>query len=406
MTVIGPFAQIVPMTNLPEQGPISDSALAFIENGAILMKNGVIEKIGTFNDLKEQAEKKILIDRPCVALPGLIDSHTHICFAGSRAGDYTKRLQGKTYLEIAAEGGGILDTVKQTRAASESDLETLLTERVQILLRQGITTCEVKSGYGLTLEDELKMLRVIQRVAKKEPVELISTCLAAHMRPPEFSSNTEYLNYIVTKILPAVKAEKLSNRVDIFVEEKAFTVAEARDFLQRAKQMGFDITIHADQFTRGGAELAAELGACSADHLEASTFEDAVLLAKNGVTATVLPGATLGLGLPFPQARMLLDSGTSLAIASDWNPGSAPMGQLLLQAALLGAQQKLSTAETFSAITSRAAKALRLKDRGQIAPGLRADLALFPTHNYRQILYHQGSLQPFSVITAGNVHPF
>lgn len=406
MTVIGPFSQILPMTHLPEKGPISDTILSVIENGAILIKDGLIEKIGSYKELKDQAEKKILIDRPCVALPGLIDCHTHTCFAGTRSGDYTKRLQGKTYLQIAAEGGGILDTVRSTRAATEDELETLLTERVHKLLLQGITTCEVKSGYGLTLEDEIKMLRVIKRVSKKGPVELITTCLAAHMRPPEFNSNTEYLNYILSDILPVVKSEKLSNRVDIFVEEKAFSVAEARAFLKRAQEMGFDITIHADQFSRGGAQLAAELRACSADHLEQSTAEDAKLLMQNSVTATVLPGATLGLGLPFPHARMLLDAGTSLAIASDWNPGSAPMGQLLLQASLLGAQQKLTTAETLAAITCRAAHALRLKDRGQITPGFRADVALFPTQNFHQILYHQGSLQPFSVVSAGKLYPF
>lgn len=406
MTIIGPFSQILPMTDLPEQGPISDSALKVIENGAILFRDGIIESIGTFNELNDQADKKILIDRPCVALPGLIDCHTHICFAGSRAGDYTKRLRGKTYQEIAAEGGGILETVHQTRAASESELEALLMERIDKLLRQGITTCEVKSGYGLNLEDELKMLRVIAKAEKKAPITLVSTCLAAHVCPPEYSSHADYLNFIITTLLPRIKSENLSQRVDIFVEEKAFSVSEARAFLIRAKELGFDITLHADQFTRGGARLAAELHASSADHLEVSTIEDAHALAKAAVVATVLPGATLGLGQPFPNARMLLDAGACVAIASDWNPGSAPMGQLLLQAALLGAEQKLTTAETLAALTCRAAKALRLKDRGRIAPGLRADLALFPTQNYHQILYHQGSLQPFSTVSAGVIHPF
>jgi imidazolonepropionase len=385
------------MDKLPEKGPISDHHLHILNDAGVLVKDGKIRKIGSYKTLAAEATDWIRIEQPCVALPGLIDCHTHICFAGSRAGDYTKRLSGMTYQEIAASGGGILDTVRQTRAASQQLLEELLRQRIQKLIAQGITTCEVKSGYGLTFEDELKMLRAITEVGKECPIQLIATCLAAHVRPAEFETNEKYLDYITDTLFPKLTCK----RIDIFVEEKAFTVAEARTYLKKAQQAGFDITIHADQFSRGGAQLAAELNAISADHLECSTVEDAKCLAAQSVTAVVLPGASLGLGIPMPPARMLLDQGAAVAIASDWNPGSAPMGQLLLQAAVLGAQQKLTIAETFAGITCRAAKALNLNDRGTITLGSKADLALFPTTDYREILYHQGSLQPFCVVSSG-----
>lgn len=399
MTVIGPISQVVTLENLPDAGPISDERLIIHKEAGILVRDGKIKKIGSYESIAKEASDHLLMDRRCVALPGLIDCHTHICFAGSRASDYTKRLNGMTYQEIAASGGGIMDTVRQTRAASQETLEELLRLRVQKLILQGITTCEVKTGYGLSVDDELKMLHAILAVGQESPIELIPTCLAAHVKPPEFQSNAAYLDYIATNLFPKIREH--CRRIDIFTEDKAFSIEESRAYLQKAKQLGFDITIHADQFSSGASRLAAELQAISADHLEMTTQQDATLLAKAGVTATVLPGASLGLGIDMPPARMLLDQGARLAIASDWNPGSAPMGQLLLQTALLGAQQKLTHAETLAGITTRAAKALNLTDRGTLTLGTKADIALFPTTDYRDILYHQGSLQPFCVVSAG-----
>lgn len=395
-TIHGPFSQLLTMRGIPLQGPLADDALEIIRDGALLTENNKIIAVGTWKELLPRAQKRQEADEPLVCLPGLIDSHTHLCWAGSRAQDYVRRLNGMNYQEIARAGGGILDTVAKTRQASEEELVALLLERCALLKARGVTTCEVKSGYGLTIQDELKMLRAIKKASRTAAISLISTCLAAHMRPPEYSDNTSYLKACVEELFPILKQEKLTNRIDIFVDEGAFTIEEARFYLRKAQDQGFDILLHADQFTRGGALLAAELHALSADHLESSGKKDAQALAKASVVAIVLPGASLGLGIPLPPARLLLDSGACLAIASDWNPGSAPMGQLLMQAAILGMQQKLSMAETLAALTSRAAHALNLSDRGVLDVDKRADFICYPCVDYREILYHQGSLLPRS----------
>jgi imidazolonepropionase len=205
------------------------------------------------------------------------------------------------------------------------------------------------------------------------------------------------LNYVFHDLLPVIKNEKLSNRVDIFIEESAFDANNALTYLNRAKQMGFDITVHADQFTTGGSAVAVKSGAVSADHLEASRDAEIKILANSDTVAVVLPGASLGLGMAYAPARKLLDAGACLAIASDWNPGSAPMGDLLMQAAVMSAAEKLNTAEVFAGLTFRAAKALRLNDRGILAPGMRADLQAYPTNDYREILYQQGKLKPLII---------
>lgn len=401
MTLIGPFKQVLTLRNLPKKGAISDEALEIIEDGAIRFENGKILAVGKFNEMIRDEDTLIKVPYDAVALPGWIDAHTHICWGGKRAADYALRIAGVPYQEIAARGGGILDTVTQTRAASQHELEDLLDKRVSRLERFGITTCEVKSGYGLTLNDEIKMLEVIHDVNREETVDLVATCLAAHVKPPEFESNSQYLNFIMEHLLPEVLKRNLAKRVDIFVENNAFSVEEARPYLLRAKELGFSLTVHADQFSRGGSALAAEVGAISADHLEQSTPEDAKAMAAAGVIPIVLPGATLGLGMAMPPARMLLDEGLPLVIASDWNPGSAPMGNLITQAAILSAAEKLTTAETFASMTTRAAAALELNDRGSLAEGLRADFNVYPAADYREILYNQGSMEPAKVFSKG-----
>lgn len=392
--LLGPFSQIVTMDGLAAKGPLDDNALTVIPEGAIRIANGVITAVGRFQTLRADGDTIVEVPSPAVAVPGFIDAHTHMCFAGSRAADYAKRLRGISYQQIAAEGGGILDTVRATRKAAATELKDLLLARLANQRRHGVTTCEIKSGYGLSVEEELKMLRVIRDVAASQPVRIVPTCLAAHVRPPEYTSSRDYLQAIADNLFPLLKKEKLTNRVDIFVEEGAFSIDEARSYLKHAKDAGFSICLHADQFSRGGAQLAAELHALSADHLEMSTSEDFRRLYDSEVIPIVLPGASLGLGIPFPPARALLDHGLPLVIASDYNPGSAPMGNLLAQAALLGAAQHLTMAETLAAITCRAARALELSDVGIIKLGFRADLAIFPCSNYQEILYHQGMLLP------------
>ena len=399
-TQFGPFSELVTMDDIPSNGPIDDRQLKIIKNAAIIVEDEHIIEVGSHSEMKGAST----FSAPTVAIPGLIDCHTHICFAGDRSKEYAMRLNGSTYQEIAKAGGGILNTVKATRNASEQELVKGILERAKILLQNGITTCEVKSGYGLTVEDELKMLRAIKISNDQTPVNLITTCLAAHVVPPEFNDENEYLDHILNHLLPIVKKENLASRVDIFIEKGAFSEKAAEKYLRNAKEMGFSVTVHADQFSSGGAMLASKLQAQSADHLEVSNTETAKALAKSGVTAVVLPGASIGLGEPFAKAKMLLDEGCSLAIASDWNPGSAPMGDLLTQAALLGAAEKMSTASTLAGITVRAASALGLSDRGVIKRGMRVDLALFPADHYQEILYRQGALKPVGSIVGGKYY--
>jgi len=398
--LIGPFTQIFTLAGLAMKGALSDDNLQIIPQGGVLVENGLILAVDDFEILRKSNPSTTIeeITGDHVLLPGFVDCHTHICFAGSRAKDYAMRIQGKTYLEIAKPGGGIWDSVTQTRAADEDLLEKLLLQRVERHLAEGVTTIEIKSGYGLETQSELKQLRVIAKASTQTKASLISTNLAAHMIPKDFNGDqSEYLNYVFHDLLPVIKNEKLSNRVDIFIEESAFDANNALTYLNRAKQMGFDITVHADQFTTGGSAVAVKSGAVSADHLEASKDGEIKLLANSDTVAVVLPGASLGLGMPYAPARKLLDAGACLAIASDWNPGSAPMGDLLMQAAVMSAAEKLNTAEVFAGLTFRAAKALRLNDRGILAPGMRADMQAYSINDYREILYQQGKMKPVRI---------
>ncbi len=404
MKLIGPFKQIITLSNLPLRGKLSDEQLEIIMDGGILIHQEKIEKIGNFIVLKnENPDIKIeLIEGEQIALPAFVDSHTHICFGGNRANDFAMRNAGKTYLEIAESGGGIWSSVQHTRNASEDELLKTLLERIDFLISLGITTIEVKSGYGLDVENELKMLRMIKKAQSQTKATLVPTCLSAHLKPRDFEgSNQEYLNYIITEILPKVKEENLAKRVDIFIEKSAFQPEESKDFLLKTKNLGFEITVHADQFTPGSSRIAVEVGAKSADHLEATIEEDIDFIAQSNTVATALPGASLGLGEKFTPARKLLDAGAILAIASDWNPGSAPMGNLITQASILATYEKLTTAEVLAGMTFRSAFALGLEDRGKLENGLKADFVTFKTNNFQNVLYNQGSLKAENVYIDG-----
>ena len=397
MKLIGPFKELLTMDHLPERGPLSDDQLQIIPDGGIIVKDGTIKATGNFSQLKEQASPSAIeyIEGEYVALPGFIDAHTHICWAGSRANDYAGRLAGKSYLEIAAMGGGIWDTVQKTRLATLQELVDLTSHRANILLKQGITTIEVKSGYGLSVDQELKILQSIAEAGQKSEADLITTCLAAHILPKDFKgAETDYLELLIRDLLPKIIKNNLTKRIDIFVEKSAFTINAAREYLSKAKELGFDLAVHGDQFTTGVAILANEVGALSIDHLEAADDEEIAILAQGNTIPVALPGASIGLGDSFTPARKLLDAGTSLAVASDWNPGSAPMGNLLVLAAILGSAQKLTTSETLAAITCRAARALNKADRGILKNNYLADFIAFKTNNYKEILYHQGQLMP------------
>lgn len=395
MKLIGPFKQVITLANLPLRGKLSDDQLEIIVDGGILIDQNKIQQIGKFNVLINDNPNAEIeeIDGEQIVLPAFVDSHTHICFGGNRANDFAMRNAGKTYLEIAESGGGIWSSVQHTRNATEEELLKTLLERINILIALGITTIEVKSGYGLNIENELKMLRIIKKAQSQTQATLVPTCLSAHLKPRDFEGdNKAYLDYILNEILPKVKEENLAKRVDIFIEKSAFQPEESKEFLLKTKDLGFEITVHADQFTAGSSRIAVEVGAQSADHLEATIDEDIAFLAQSNTVATALPGASLGLGEKFTPARKLLDAGAILAIASDWNPGSAPMGNLITQASILATYEKLSTAEVLSGITFRSAFALGLEDRGRLENGFKADFVTFKTDNFQNVLYHQGSL--------------
>lgn len=395
MKLIGPFHQLITLDQLSLRGKLQDENLEILSQSGVVVDKNIILETGDYTQLKEKYPNATLeiIDSTQVLLPAFVDAHTHICFGGNRANDFAMRNAGKTYLEIAEAGGGIWSSVQHTRKASEQELLSTLLERINYLLSLGITTIEVKSGYGLNVNEELKILRVIKQAQSSTKATLVPTCLAAHLKPKDFSGdNKAYLQYILEEILPTVKEENLAKRVDIFIEKSAFLPEESKAFLEKAKALGFLLTVHADQFTAGSSRVAVEVGAQSADHLEATADEDIAFLAESNTVAIALPGASIGLGDNFSPARKLLDAGAIFAIASDWNPGSAPMGNLITQASILATFQKLTTAEILSAITFRAAYALGLEDRGRIAKGMKAVFVSYETDNFQNVLYYQGRL--------------
>lgn len=393
---------MITLAKLPVKGALKDESIEIIENGGLLISDGIIQQVGSFDQLSKSVNDVQELDGTMVCLPGFIDSHTHICFGGSRAKDYAARNNGKTYLEIAKEGGGIWDTVTKTRAASDKELIEGIVGRANRHVSDGVTTIEVKSGYGLSVDEELKMLRDIKDAGALLNVDLISTCLAAHILPRDFDGDHKnYLDHISNELFPILLEEKLTNRIDAFIEEEAFSSAITTEYFLKAREKGFDITVHADQFNTGGSEVAVNVGAISADHLEASGTKEIELLAKSNTIATALPGASMGLGVAFTPGRRILDAGGALAIASDWNPGSAPMGDLLMQASVLGSYEKLSNAEVLAGITFRAAAALNLHDRGKLEQAMKADFAVFETDHYNEIFYHQGKLKPSMVYKSG-----
>lgn len=396
--------QILPMSNLPLKGALKDEQLTIIENGGILIKEGKVVKVDNFQTLVSENPTAEIekISGEKVAIPGLVDSHTHICWGGTRAKDFAMRNAGKSYLDIAREGGGIWSSVQNTRKASQEELVQTIIEHANYLLSLGITTIEVKSGYGLSVQDELKMLRAIKEANNHTIQNLIPTCLAAHTLPKDFEgTHKAYLDLMEKELFPILVEENLTNRMDAFIEEEAFDAKVTIPYFQKAKALGFDITVHADQFSTGGSEVALKVGAVSADHLEASTQKEVEMLAKSNTVATALPGATLGLGCAFTPARALLDAGACLAIASDWNPGSAPQGNLLAQASILASFEKLSNAEVLAGLTYRSAYALREENIGKLEQGFNADFTIFETHNYQEITYQQGRLLPCEVYMNG-----
>ncbi|MCP3103517.1 imidazolonepropionase [Myxococcus sp. K15C18031901] len=387
----------------------AEDALTPHPGACVGVRDGVVAFVGPESDLPAGAVgpgTTVLDAQGGFVGPGFVDPHTHLVFAGERSAEFDLRNQGATYLEIAKAGGGIVGTVRATRAASEDELVRLALPRLQRLLSHGVTVAEVKSGYGLDVENELKMLRVVRRLGALTPVELVPTLLCAHAVPEEYRGRREdYVRLCIDEILPAVAREGLARFCDVFVEDSAFTVDEGRRILTAARALGMVPRLHADQLTACGAsELAAELGAATADHLEQVTDAGLRALAAANVTAVLVPTSTLFLRMrPYAPGRRLRDAGVNIALGSNVNPGSAMSENVALVLGLACLENGLSAAEAYWAATRGAALSLGLQRQGRLAVGDAGDLVTFSCASYRHLPYHLGIGHARTVVKAGRV---
>jgi len=369
-----------------------------LEDAFVLCENGRIAATGRMRDLKRlPGEVQELDGSGRCAVPGLVDCHTHACFAGDRVGEFALRARGASYEELHAAGGGILSTVQATRSAGEAGLRAAVRTHREWMLRAGTTTFESKSGYGLDRETELASLRVITAEGG------IPTWLGAHAVPPEFADADAYVDFLVADVLP--EAARLAEAADVFVEEGAFEIEQARRYLESCRAAGLELRIHADQFTeRGAVPLAVELGARSVDHLEATGPEGLGALAASEIVAVLLPVSALFLARPMPPGRALVDAGAAIALATDFNPGSSFCESLPIVCSLACTQLHLSPEEALSACTVNAAHVLARADRiGRVAPGFAADLVLLDAPDWRYLAYHLGGEVVAAVIRSGEV---
>ncbi|WP_135229008.1 imidazolonepropionase [Deinococcus fonticola] len=382
----------------PRPGPQRGAAmreLTVLEDAALLVKNGLIEWVGPASAAPAAAQTLALGGRAVV--PGLIDPHTHAVWAGDRLRDWEAKLGGATYEEILSRGGGIRSTMRATAAASVPELVRLARPRLGALRDSGATTVEVKSGYGLDFDAELRMLQAVRELQAE--FELIPTLLI-HV-PPE-QGRAEYVQGVCNDLIPRVAREKLAAAVDVFSEQEAFSVDETRAMFEAARANGLRFKLHADQFHAiGGTELACELGALSVDHLEASGPAQIAALAASGTVATILPGVTLHLGLPAAPARQLVDAGAVVAVGTDLNPGSSPAFSTQLALALAIRLNRLTPAEALTACTVNAAAALGLNDRGSLSAGQRADFSVLHSPDWRDLPYTLGASPVADVFIAG-----
>jgi imidazolonepropionase len=382
-----------------ERGPLRGDRLGeveVVEDAYVLCAGGAIESVGRMRDLEAPNGELLELDgRGRCAVPGLVDCHTHACFAGNRVEEFSLRSAGASYEELHAAGAGILATVRATRAAGERRLREAVDRHRGWMRRAGTTTFEAKSGYGLDRDTELASLRAIRDAGG------IPTFLGAHALPPEFDDADAYLDFVVSDVLP--EAAQLAEAADIFVERGAFDVDHARRYLTACKDAGLRLRLHGDQFSELGAvELAIELGAVSIDHLEATGQEGARTLADSDVVAVLLPASALFLDRPMPPARTLVDAGAAIALATDFNPGSAFCESLPLVCALACTQLHLSPAEALTACTVNAAAVLDRSDRkGRLAPGYDADIVLLDAPDWRYLAYHLGGDVVAAVVQGG-----
>ena len=381
----------------------AEEKLAPIKRGAIGIRDGRIAWLGTEPPMRGVME----VDAHGGFIgPGFVDCHTHVVFAGDRSGEFEQRCQGKTYLEIAAAGGGIARTVTATRAASEDELIKLAVPRLELLLKHGVTTAEIKSGYGLDVESELRMLRVIAKLRDRTPISLVATVLALHALPPEFKEDRAgWVKKVIEELLPIVAREHLARFNDVFVEQTAFTHEEARACLHAGRALGLLPRLHVDQLTaNGGAQLAAAMGAVTADHLEQISAEGIAALAKAGTVAVLAPTSTLfAKARPFAPGRALIDGGVTVALCTNCNPGSSHSENVFLAMGLACVENGLTPAEAYLGFTRHGADALAEPELGRLKVGGPADLVIFGTPSYRALPYHFAMNDVLHAVKAGRV---
>ncbi|MBL7994581.1 imidazolonepropionase [bacterium] len=380
--------------------------LRTIENGSVACANGLITWFGPAEAAPQEFEPvETLEAADCITLPGLIDSHTHTIFAGSREDEFELKLKGATYQEIAARGGGIKNTMRATRKATRDELTATGLERLRNAIAFGITTIEIKSGYGLSFDDEIKMLEVIRSLRSLVPIDIASTFLGAHTLPPEFSENRQdYIGLICEKMIPYIAENKLAEFCDAFCEAGVFSIDETRTVFETAKHYGLKLKLHADQLTNsGGAELCAEMGAVSADHLETISERGIDALAKSNVVAGLLPGCSFFLHVQYPPVLKMIEAGIPIALATDFNPGSCMTQNLQMIMSIACTQMRMSPAEVVRAVTVNAARALDRNDIGNIKTGMKADFALFRAPNYQFIPYNFAQNHISHVVKNGKI---
>ena len=383
--------------------------LGIVSNGGLLVRDGLIERIGPSPEIENSidADTKVVDAGGRVLLPGFVDAHTHPVFAGTRIDEFEERSQGATYEDIAARGGGIQSTVNRTRAASVDDLVKTGQRYADWFLRGGTTTIEAKSGYGLSLEDEIKILRAIKRLNDETALRYVPTFLGAHSVPPEYRARRdEYVSLIVDEMLPQIAGQKLAEYCDVFCEAKVFTTDESWKILSAARCHGLGLRMHADQLSlSGGAKLAAELGTSTADHLEHTDAEGIAALKQAGVQPVLLPGSVYALGSTrYPAAREMIDRGLAVVLATDFNPGSSPTPSMTMILSLAATHMKMTPAEAITAATINAAYSLNRGDQiGSLEPGKIADLVIHDCEDYRELAYFFGIQHLWQLFIAGNL---
>lgn len=381
--------------------------LGIVPDGGMLIEDGRVIASGPSREIAKAAPAtaEIVDAKGKVVLPGFVDAHTHPVFGGDRIDEFEMRARGATYEQIAASGGGIRTTVGKTRAASEEDLFVQSKKHTDWFLAGGTTTIEAKSGYGLTVEDELKLLRVIRRLNAETPLEFVPTFLGAHAVPGEFQSAPEqYVALIIHKMLPRVAEDNLAENCDVFCERGYFEIADAEKILRAAREHGLRLRMHVDQLANsGGAFLAARLRAQTADHLEQANAAEISALAEAGVQPVLLPGSVYSLGKTrYPAAREMIGAGLAIVLATDFNPGSSPTASMPMVLSLATTQMKMTPAECVTSATINAAYSLNRGDQiGSLEPGKRANFVLYDCADYREIAYYFGVSLVHSVYVAG-----